>query len=435
MKRLLALIYLLLPLTVNAVGPTNIDPRKAKLDVCGAFEIWHINGVMTDVFSATESLKKIQANYGNSYKEHIIFYNLAYNREQGFTTDLYESAKQVIWGYAGATWDNFINAVVFNVYSVAMPQATAAAIAKAVTDKYAFTKVAPYQDSDINSIMLSITSVTKWASRKVFVSHSQGNLYANIVYDKLVASGVPAQTLGLMGVAVPFSSQRTGNNYVTSVNDMVIDATRIATLNFILPPNVSIPYAPSIDPGGHKIKETYLEHTVVGGARDMIVKQITLEFDSLRTIAPSPAWAPTDGYGNYVSYGWVRYNPPCCGIAPTVPSYYWYYLPEPVGGYTGGWSGYIYGTQAQATTAALPIAKTCYNYHIAEVKRKQALGDYSWTQITGGCWGPLSTPWAGSWWPYSGDSTPVFRAAFVTPYGGTTGPGSIEVTAGATCKR
>jgi hypothetical protein len=431
MKRIIALLGLILPLAASAVAPTNIDPRRAKLDVCGAFEIWHINGIMTDVFSATESLNKIKTNYGNSYKEHLVIYNLAYNRTQGFTSDMYQSAKQVVYGYVGATWDKFINAVVFNVYDVAMPAATAAAISKIVTDKYAFTKVAPYQDSDINTIMLSITSVTKWASRKVFVCHSQGNLYCNIVYDKLVASGVPAQTLGLMGVAVPYSSQRTGNNYVTSVNDMVIDATRIATLNFILPPNVNIPYQPSIDPGGHKIKETYLAHTVANGARDMIVRQITAEFDSLRTIAPSPAWAPLGNNGAYVSYSWVRYNPPCCG---TVPSYYWWYLPEPPNAYTGGWSGYIYGSEAQAITAAITVGKTCYNYHIAEVKRKQALGDYSWTQIQGGCWGPLSDPWGGSWWPYSGDGTPVFRGKFVSAYANG-GPGSIEVTAGATCKR
>jgi hypothetical protein len=34
--------------------------------------------------------------YGNAYKEHIIYYGLAYNQTRGFTTDFYQSALQVI---------------------------------------------------------------------------------------------------------------------------------------------------------------------------------------------------------------------------------------------------------------------------------------------------------------------------------------------------
>ena len=71
---------------------------------------------------------------------------------------LYQSALQVISGYAGATWDKFMHAVTFGVYSVGMPQATAKAIAKVVTDMFAFTKPSPYQDQDFADIMADIAA-------------------------------------------------------------------------------------------------------------------------------------------------------------------------------------------------------------------------------------------------------------------------------------
>ena len=130
-------------------------------------------------------------------------------------------------------------------------------------------------------------------------------------------------------------------------------------------------------------------------------------------------------------YGWVRYNPELPrGDGTVIPSYYWYYLPEPAGGYTGGWSGYIYGSLTSATFAALSVAQTCYNYHIAETLRQHALGNYQGVELLGGCGGNLSRPYAGSWFLYSGDGPPVFRQYPVwNQY-----EGSIAITGGATCK-
>ena len=64
----------------------------------------------------------------------------------------------MISGYAGATWDKFMNAVTFNVYSIGMPEATAKAIAKVITDKFYFTRPSPYQDQDLTDIMNDVHS-------------------------------------------------------------------------------------------------------------------------------------------------------------------------------------------------------------------------------------------------------------------------------------
>jgi len=419
---------------VSAGNAATIDPRNAKLDVCGKFEIFHINGVMTDRPKAEANLIRIREVYGNSYKEHILVYGLGFNQTRGFATDLYQSALQVISGYVGATWDKFMNAVTFGVYSIGMPEATAKAIAKVVTDKFAFTKPSPYQDQDLADIMNDFAQKSVFGSRLVIVPHSQGNLYANLVYDKLIATGMrPAKSIGVVGMAVPYSSVRSGNTYITSGNDFVIDSTRLPTLNNILGPNVWVPYQPSVDVLGHNLRDTYLANSTV---RDMMNTRITSEFGGLRTVAPSPAWAPPSQNGGLVSYSWVRYNPPFNNGVSIVPENYWYYLPEPYGAYTGGWSGYIYGTKTAASAAAISVGKTCYNYHLAETKRQKALGNFNpWVMLYGGCWGNLGDPWAGTWWLYSGDGTPVFRSEFVTPYGGTAGPGSFIVSGGATCKR
>ena len=105
----------------------------------------------------------------------------------------------------------------------------------------------PYQDQDLTDIMNAIywqTAGGQYAyakARRVFVPHSQGNLYMNLVYDKLIAGGTPAKSIGVVGMAVPYWSVRTGNTFVTSANDVVIDATRVSTLQAVLEPNADHP--------------------------------------------------------------------------------------------------------------------------------------------------------------------------------------------------
>ena len=123
----------------------------------------------------------------------------------------------------------------------------------------------------------------------MIVPHSQGNLYANLVYDKLIAPRLSrAKSIGVVGMAVPYSSVRSGNTYVTSWNDVVIDATRLPTLNNILVPNVTIPYQPSVDKLGHNLRDTYLANSTV---RSMMISRITSEFGQLKTTTATDPWA------------------------------------------------------------------------------------------------------------------------------------------------
>ena len=265
-------------LMAAAVAGT-VDPRVAKYDTCGRFELFHVNGIMTEEAGAISNLDRIRVVYGNAYKEHLVVYKLAYNKTQGLAKDFIECAEQVMRAYAGATWDKFMNAVTFGVYSLGMSTTSSTAIAKQVTDLMGFTKPSAYQNQDLIDITNKITTQTASGAKRLLFCHSQGNLYCNLVYDKLVAGGMKPETVGLVGLAVPYSSLRTGNTHTTSFNDVVIDAVRLATANNVLTPTITIPYAPTVDPLGHNLIKTYFANSA---ARTQINANIDKELGTLK---------------------------------------------------------------------------------------------------------------------------------------------------------
>jgi len=285
---------------------------------------------------------------------------------------------QVLKGYDGATWDNFMSYVTFGTLSPYMPATTAQAVAKKVADLYAFTKPSAYQDQDLADILYDIKARSYPHSRIVFVPHSQGNLYANLVYDKLIAEGVkPKKSLGVVGIAVPYSSVRSGNTYITSGNDFVIDMTRI--VGSILGPNITIPYQPLVDVLGHNLINIYLANSTV---KSMLISRMTSEFGALKTTAPDPtggimsqAHAYKCGEIEGGPYAWTVYVPACkVGIPDdrTTPTWHKnvimnYFL---IAGGGEGYTQHAYGTGTFAELEAYNKAHStgCYNWWIADRK-------------------------------------------------------------------
>jgi hypothetical protein len=276
-KKLLAVLVSLA--CTAAAAQSNINPIMGKPNTCGAFKIAFINGIDTERDAAEENLKRITTAYGNAHQEHLISYVLAYNQTRGFPTDFYQASLQALSTFVGATWADYYNAVQSAIYTLKMPKTLAATIAKRVDDWYALTKPSQYSDQDLADILSDLKYATQWSPgvRMVIVSHSQGNEYATLVVPKLIASGVPASSIGAVGVAVPDFSVPTGNTYVTSSNDFVTDATRLVLA--ILPANVTIPYN-SLDLMGHNFVKVYMANST---ARGMIVTGIKNEFASLKT--------------------------------------------------------------------------------------------------------------------------------------------------------
>ncbi len=326
-----------------------INPNALLYDICGWRKVTYINGITTYQSDANEDLEVLKQVYGNSYKKHPVQYQVAYNQTGGFPTDFHDSVMQVLKGYTSATWDGWYQAVQSAIYTY-MPLSTAQKISKTVDDMYSLTKPSPYQDRDLTTILNNIgPNVAYWRGRmNVFVCHSQGNLYCNLVYDKLIAAGVPSQQMGFVGVAVPYWSVPTGNTYVTSTNDLVIDSVRTALLpvplaSAPLPGNATAPYDPNKDITGHSFNETYLTSAAT---RNKITAGIDSEFNGLRqtqikTADIDPAYTFSgraqwrDCSIDLDAYGYTRYRatrPSSCGqgypanmpsvlIAPVVDIY------------------------------------------------------------------------------------------------------------------
>jgi hypothetical protein len=101
----------------------------------------------------------------------------------------------------------------------------------------------------------------------LLIPHSQGNFYANRLYDKLTQmDGYDDLHLSIYGIASP-AEKNSGNwisknifskdGYITSSNDVIINALRIIASTIlqhkVLPANVDIPT-------GHSLIATYLSH-------------------------------------------------------------------------------------------------------------------------------------------------------------------------------
>ena len=111
-------------LMAAAVAGT-VDPRVAKYDTCGRFELFHVNGIMTEEdggnlqsWIASELCTATRTKNTSSSTSWLI------TKTQGLAKDFIECAEQVIRAYAGATWDKFMNAVTFGVYSLGMSSTT-----------------------------------------------------------------------------------------------------------------------------------------------------------------------------------------------------------------------------------------------------------------------------------------------------------------------
>ena len=116
---------------------------------------------------------------------------------------------------------------------------------------------------DYDLIEMIKSASAKVATQKLLlVAHSQGNFYANAFYDRVTDKdgGVPAESIGVYGVATPSDHVAGNGKYFTSTTDTVI-ADLVEWLPFlkIMPPNDTIPL-PDDGSNGHSFSDTYLKY-------------------------------------------------------------------------------------------------------------------------------------------------------------------------------
>lgn len=131
----------------------------------------------------------------------------------------------------------------------------------AVFQKYFEQRSYTLEDSDF-AHMLQDASEKLSTQKVLLVAHSQGNLYANTLYNAVVDEdgGVPSQSIGVYSVATPASSVAGGGKYLTSDTDAVIIGA-VAKFPYanVLKPNTHIELTKE-DGNGHSFSDVYLKY-------------------------------------------------------------------------------------------------------------------------------------------------------------------------------
>jgi hypothetical protein len=275
---------ILLALSAGTAAAANIDPRLAKFDVCGRFEIFHINGIQTTEADASRNLDLLATDYGNSHNEHLIAYRLAYNPTQGALLDLVDVFAQKLNEYPGATFAMIVRAFLGRVRNP-LPETLADELQRILIERIRGTGYVSLNDADLARVVDRIRSQRMDGAKTLLVPHSQGNLYANSAYAVLTQAAinpVPTKSLAIVGVASPASFVAgTNGRYVNSRQDLVLYGLRkLLGAGAVLPANVAQPVTLD-DPLGHNFQAIYLRPNT--NARAKLLADIAAALDLLRT--------------------------------------------------------------------------------------------------------------------------------------------------------
>lgn len=137
-------------------------------------------------------------------------------------------------------------------------------------------------DYDLTNMLNDMSSKVK-TEKVLLVAHSQGNFYANDIYDSLASrlGGIPSESVGVYGVASPADKVSGGGSYLTSSNDKVINLVRMKGVLPVLKANTTI-VSDDVSSmfGGHDFINVYLKYK-----SGEIVKNIKDELSNLKNNA------------------------------------------------------------------------------------------------------------------------------------------------------
>jgi len=199
------------------------------------YSVVTINGIFTDRTGATNNMTALQEKLGPSHKNQEINYQYLLNPSH-------------IAGFGDIV----------------------ASVAQGLFD----------QKSDYDLVEMENDASRKVTTQKLLlVAHSQGNFYANNLYDKLVdkVGGVPSSSIGMYSVATPSYRVAGNGKYLTSDTDKVIAKVVGQDLSlYIMPPNTHIDLKQS-DGNGHSFSDVYLKYK-----GDIVVRDIQASLDNLK---------------------------------------------------------------------------------------------------------------------------------------------------------
>ncbi len=200
----------------------------------GAYVIFFANGIDNNPGEAKQSMDLLERQYGHTAPDGgLITYQPAYASSVSAACDLYEVYLQKKQASDNISeFRRFLAGLATAIISPELSLAVATFRAACFTDIKAQLSSEGYTDDDLAQQIADVGGVlTDGSGRKiVIVAHSQGNLYANRVFNELRIDGA----LAIVGVASPADEvvdHRGDDTYETSTSDVVINTLRLVSPN------------------------------------------------------------------------------------------------------------------------------------------------------------------------------------------------------------
>lgn len=254
-----------LTLAQSSVLP--LDPSSTETSVCGdGFHVYYGNGILTESSGANASMNLVKEALGRRFDEMPISYFVSYNPTEGALLDLLEAFAQKLAEDPTLTWQLFFRWVsgwaVGSSLQVMLTDYFGADGAHRIAQA-AGQLAGPqaYTDPTVVGHAQNYTSALLAGKRIMVVAHSQGNLYANAAYGMLARNNsgdYDLSAFGIAGFASPANLVATGDGYVTSDTDLVIDAVRVIAPATLLDNDSSVPAFPDGCWHGHCFDTIYI---------------------------------------------------------------------------------------------------------------------------------------------------------------------------------
>lgn len=226
MKKILASGLMTLMTTLSNVQAQQTNSPSLDSSNCGSvYAVFFLNGIRTTIERAHENAQIVREMLGNNYNGTPLTVYTSYNpTETRYNPFAYDQGD----------------------------------LAEVYAQKEAEGKEL-YEDGVVTHHAATYATSLLAGNHVMVVSHSQGNLYANAIYGYLrenFGNNLNFAAFGIAAVATPANFVATGDGYVTSSTDLVIDMVRRRYP--VLPSNDStVGESPASDRFGHGFSEIY----------------------------------------------------------------------------------------------------------------------------------------------------------------------------------
>lgn len=298
-----------------ACAPPKVTRDGIFFPDCSTKRIGFFNGVSNTRDEAIASRNRLKKEFGETYKNRPLEYELFYNQTQSFLEDFAEVFAQrnkELGGVLGDRWEiywemlagrqNQLDSLTAGLLAglrnqfgnagnalVQLLDSIAANILNQLMGS--FTKLLTLMSSPPTAADTAahVAKIVKFinqgqdTSGMVLVAHSQGNLFVNAAYQGFITSPEVSmfnyKKVKVVHVA-PASPTLTDSYYILADIDFVINSLRLTGVNGVPTANISLPLSNS-DKLGHSFEGTYMDKA--RGAYAEVINLITTQLGKLKS--------------------------------------------------------------------------------------------------------------------------------------------------------